>query len=42
MMLHRRKLWIGGLLLAFLLGLTVSRPPVSQASLREDVLSYSR
>jgi hypothetical protein len=40
MKLKRREKWVAGLLFAFLLGLTVSKPPVSSASLREDFPSY--
>ena len=39
MMRRRRELWIGGLLFAFLFGLTVSKPP--PASLREKFPSHS-
>lgn len=35
----RRKLWVGGMLLSFLLGLIVSAPPVPSPSLHEGVPS---
>jgi hypothetical protein len=38
---RRSGLWIGGLLFAFLVGLTVSRPPVSTAALHDDFVSHS-
>ena len=38
---RRGGLWIGGLLFAFLFGLTASKPPVSSAALHEDFASHS-
>ena len=41
-MTRRHGLWVGGLLLAFLLGLLVSQPPMSSAALRGDYAYRSR
>ena len=38
-MTWQRYAWVGGLLFAFLLGLIVSGPPLSEADLRTDMLT---